>query len=196
MDESHGLFATIREHATLVAVATAYLIAFVVYGLATGARLTVAYAVIVVSSGVVVTMVHSRVRLSDGVLWCLCAWGLLHMAGGLIEFSDAVLYNVSWGIPVVRYDRLVHAFGFRTTTVICWQVLRNSVGVRRVTNAVAVIAWLGGLGAGAFNEMVEFAMSRVADTNVGGFVNTGWDLIANTVGCTLAAAWLRLRRSD
>jgi hypothetical protein len=120
---------------------------------------------------------------------------VLHMAGGLIQFPDAVLYNVGWGVPVLRYDRLVHAFGFGTTTVACWQTLRNRVGVARVTTAVAVLVWLGGMGVGALNEVVEFVMSQVAETNVGGFVNTGYDLIFNTLGCTAAAVWLRLRRS-
>jgi hypothetical protein len=31
-------------------------------------------------------------------------------------------------------------------------------------------------------------------SNVGGYANTGFDLIANTIGCTLVAAWLRLYR--
>ena len=118
------------------------------------------------------------------------------MAGGLIAFADgAVLYNVSWGVPVVRYDRLVHAFGFGTTCVVCRQILSNRLGLRTVTTAVAVIAWLGGMGFGAFNEAVEFVISQVAETNVGGYVNTGWDLIANTVGCTITAVWLRVRSS-
>jgi hypothetical protein len=51
---------------------------------------------------------------------------------------------------------------------------------------------MGGVGFGAINEMVEFLATRVVpDTNVGGFENTGWDLVANTVGAALAALWVR-----
>ena len=51
---------------------------------------------------------------------------------------------------------------------------------------------MGGLGFGALNEMVEFLITRVVpDTNIGEFENTGWDLVANTVGAALAAAWVR-----
>ena len=42
------------------------------------------------------------------------------------------------------------------------------------------------------NEMVEFLITRVVpDTNIGEFENTGWDLVANTVGAALAALWVR-----
>jgi hypothetical protein len=46
------------------------------------------------------------------------------------------------------------------------------------------------MGFGAANEVVEFLATRVLpETNVGGYENTGWDLVANTVG-SLAAAVL------
>jgi hypothetical protein len=31
------------------------------------------------------------------------------------------------------------------------------------------------------------------ETNVGGYMNTGWDLVANLVGASAAAVWLGLR---
>jgi hypothetical protein len=196
MTDARSLDASIKKHAGLIAFAITYLIGFSTYGIVTGARLTIAYAILVVAAAIVVAFADTRVRFSRGVLWCLAVWGVLHMAGGLIEFRNgAVLYNVSWGIPVVRYDRLVHAFGFGTTVALCWQVLRNRLHVRTVTTAVAILAWLGGMGFGAFNETIEFVISRLTETNVGGYANTGWDLIANTAGCTVVAVWLRVARS-
>ena len=51
-----------------------------------------------------------------------------------------------------------------------------------------------GLGFGALNEVVEFFVTLlVPESNVGGYVNTGWDLVANLVGATIAIAlifWL------
>lgn len=196
MPERPTVVATAGEHRGILAFAAAYLIGLATYGLIAGSRLTIAYAVTVVGLALVVASLQGGLRLSRGILWALAIWGFLHMAGGLIEFTDAVLYNIDWGIPVVRFDRLVHAFGFGTTTALCWQVLRNRAGVRSVTTAVAVMCWLGGMGFGALNEMVEFILSQLIDTNVGGFVNTGYDLIFNTIGCTCVAVWLRLRRAS
>jgi hypothetical protein len=194
MVETRSLEASIRQHTALIAFVAVYLAGFGVYGLNSRARLTTAYAVIVAAAAVVVARADTRVRFSAPVLWCLGLWGAMHMAGGLIEFADgAVLYNVSWGVPVIRYDRVDHAFGFGTTCVVCWEIMRNRLGIRTVTTAVAVVIWLGGMGFGALNETVEFVTSRLTETNVGGYVNTGWDLIANTFGCTLASAWLRVR---
>jgi hypothetical protein len=47
------------------------------------------------------------------------------------------------------------------------------------------------MGVGAINEVVEFLSTLVlAETHVGGFANTGWDLVFNMFGATVAAAWL------
>jgi hypothetical protein len=44
------------------------------------------------------------------------------------------------------------------------------------------------MGFGALNEVVEFAATlTLEETNVGGYWNTGWDLVANLVGCMAAA---------
>jgi hypothetical protein len=51
----------------------------------------------------------------------------------------------------------------------------------------------GGMGFGALNEIVEFvAVLSVPSTNVGGYINTGWDLVSNLVGCVLAAVAIRV----
>jgi hypothetical protein len=47
--------------------------------------------------------------------------------------------------------------------------------------------------------LVEFAATLlVPETNVGGYLNTGWDLAANLFGTTVAATliWLHARASD
>ena len=54
--------------------------------------------------------------------------------------------------------------------------------------AVAIAAFFIGLGVGAINEMIEFLITLLpGDSNVGGFSNTGWDLVANTAGAATAA---------
>jgi len=52
---------------------------------------------------------------------------------------------------------------------------------------------LAALGCGALNEVVEFiATLTIPETNVGGYINTGWDLVANTIGAVIAAVMIRL----
>ena len=56
-----------------------------------------------------------------------------------------------------------------------------------------------GMGFGAANEVVEFAAKlMIPDTNVGGYENTGWDLVSNMAGAIAGSAliWLRHRGRD
>ena len=140
------------------------------------------------------------VELTAGVLWALSLWGFAHMAGGLIvvplgwpvNADSRVLYAL-WLVPdVLKYDHVVHAYGFGTTTWVCWQGLRAALRRRGVTAAptlgLMVLSAAAGLGFGALNEVVEFAATLlVPETNVGGYLNTGWDLVANSIGVTVAA---------
>jgi hypothetical protein len=111
-----------------------------------------------------------------------------------------VLYSW-WLIPErLKYDNVIHAYGFGVTTWVCWQGLRAAIA-RRGGNAtptfgLLVLAATAGLGFGALNEVVEFAATLlVPETNVGGYVNTGWDMVSNLVGATTAAAaiWMAER---
>jgi hypothetical protein len=147
----------------------------------------------------VVWAVHRSVGLSSGALWGLSVWGLAHMAGGLwvvpagwpVNAESGVLYTL-WLIPGrLKYDHLVHAYGFGMTTWVCWQGLRSAIrrrgGVAAPGFGLMVVSAAGGLGFGALNEVVEFvATLLVPETNVGGYRNTGWDLVANLVGATIA----------
>lgn len=144
--------------------------------------------------------VDRSIRISAGALWCLSCWGLAHMAGGLlvvpagwpVSAESRVLYTL-WLIPErIKYDQLVHAFGFGVTTWVCWQGLRSAIrrrgGEAVPTAGLLTLAVAAGLGFGALNEVVEFvATLLVPETNVGGYANTGWDLVANTVGAAVAA---------
>jgi hypothetical protein len=55
---------------------------------------------------------------------------------------------------------------------------------------LGLLVALMGMGVGALNEVVEFMASHAFAANVGGYQNTGWDLVANLVGCSIAAAGL------
>jgi hypothetical protein len=180
----------LRAHPGLVAIVGVYYFGFLSLGLATGNTQVPYYAAFMAVLLALVAFWDSRRHFSNLVLWGLALWGALHMAGGMIPVSgDRVLYNL-WLLPFVRFDHVVHAVGFGFAGLAFWE----SVGptVDRTVTSGAAIAMMGGLGFGALNEMVEFLITRVVpDTNIGEFENTGWDLVANTVGAGLAALWLR-----
>ncbi|MFY7874520.1 MAG: hypothetical protein ACOVQM_03685, partial [Pirellula sp.] len=51
----------------------------------------------------------------------------------------------------------------------------------------------GGMGFGALNEVIEFiAVLTIPNTNVGGYENTGWDLVFNLIGCLTASIMIRM----
>jgi hypothetical protein len=180
----------LRTHPVLVAAVGVYYFAFLAVGLGTNNTQVPYYAAFMAVLLGFVAYWDGRSRFSNQVLWGLAVWGALHMAGGMIPVSgDRVLYNL-WLLPFVRFDHLVHAIGFGFAGIAFWESVRP--GVDRTIVSGAAITMMGGLGFGALNEMVEFLITRVVpDTNIGEFENTGWDLVANTVGAGLAAIWVR-----
>lgn len=183
-----------------------YLAIALVAGLQSGNREFLFYIGVMLVLIAVVWAVNRSVELSTGALWALSLWGLAHMAGGLLTVPEGwpvnaesrVLYSL-WLIPDrLKYDHIVHAYGFGVTTWVCWQGLKSAV-TRRSGRApfpafgLLTLAAAAGLGFGALNEVVEFvATLTMAETNVGGYVNTGWDLVANAVGATTAVVLIRL----
>jgi hypothetical protein len=52
------------------------------------------------------------------------------------------------------------------------------------------------MGFGGLNEVIEFFLT-LPETNIGGYMNTGWDLVSNLVGVTLACGLIvRCHRSS
>lgn len=121
--------------------------------------------------------------------------------------------RVVWGI---KYDHVTHAYGFGVTCWACWEGARCAIRaqveargravlpaeagspVRRPggspgdrvqpTFGLVVLCVVGALGFGALNEVVEFVATMLGPTNVGGYENTGWDLVSNTIGAVVAGA--------
>jgi hypothetical protein len=163
----------------------------------------VVYIAVVVLAALVVYALHQRVGFTKGVLWCLAVWGLFHMIGGLGHVPDGwpisgdkrVFYSW-WIIPgYVKYDMLVHGFGFGIATWATWQGIGTLLARRLPTVGALAVCVLAGMGLGALNEIVEFITSLlVPETNVGGYVNTGWDLISNFTGSLVAAVLIGMKR--
>jgi len=153
----------------------------------------------VIMAGVVIA-VDRAVRFSALVIAGLLAWAILHLAGGNVPVGDTgVLYNFRPAPWLPKYDQAVHAFGFAVATLLSWECLRHGISKRmstapRPTFGLAAACVLMGMGLGALNEVVEFvAVLTIPDTNVGGYTNTGWDLVSNLTGAIVAGVWIRLR---
>ncbi len=154
------------------------------------------YIIVMLVLALLVASLHRRVNLSKGALWCLSIWGLLHMMGGLVPVPDDwlvsgdkhVLYSW-WIIPnYFKYDQFVHSYGFGIATWVSWQTLHALLPKSLPTAGVLTLCLLAGMGLGALNEIIEFvATLLIPNTNVGGYTNTGWDLIANMIGAIVAA---------
>ena len=220
----------LHRHPWLSTFSLAYLMAALV-GLAISRNLEFAFyflSLLVIIA--VVLALHAKVRFSDGVLWALSIWGAAHLAGGLVPLptgwqydgDQAVLYSW-WLIPgMLKYDHVVHAFGFGTTAVAAVQALRGagrsgraagrsiggpgrsiggpgrSIGEPggriKPTSGEMAAAILIGCGLGSVNEVLEFVATRISpETNVGGYVNTALDLVANLAGTVLAMGLSRVR---
>jgi uncharacterized membrane protein YjdF len=102
-----------------------YLLAAIIGSIASGNSELILYIVIMLVLGSVIWFADRRVRFSQPVLWGLSVWGVVHMAGGLIAVPESwpingehrVLYSL-WLIPdLLKYDHVVHAFGFGVTTL-------------------------------------------------------------------------------
>ena len=185
---------SIRRHRAIAIVYAGYVAGWTLYGLAADRPATTAYLITMVLVFVVVSELDARIRFSDPVLWIFCAWGFAHMAGGLVPVGEGVLYNASLGSTVIRYDRVVHAIGFGTAAIACWQGLCETLDARpEVGVGLAALVALMGMGVGAVNEVIEFFASQTFAANVGGYRNTGWDLVANLAGCVAAGASLAIR---
>ena len=198
----------VREKGTLVPFVLLYMVGLGAMAGWEGNTEFVMYTVVMVVLIVLVLWADRRVRFSKPVLWGLAVWGLLHMAGGTIKVGTAedgtrlVLYGLRVAEWMPRYDQVVHAFGFCMATLASWEALCAGVrpiGRLRATPGLAFGAMLMGMGLGALNEVVEFtAVLLLPHTNVGGYINTGWDLVSNMAGAGIAAVvlWARDLKSE
>lgn len=184
--------AVVRDHPRLAAFWIVYLVGFLVYGIAVDSAVAVPYVVLIFGLTVAVCRVDKRLDLGTGVLWGLAIWGCGHLAGGVIPLDgDRTLYNAILGVELIHFDRVVHAFGFGFATLACGKVMLNWLPEARLGLGPAVMIVFAGLGIGAINEIVEFfATFLLEDTNIGGYDNTGWDLVFDLLGGIAATAWL------
>jgi hypothetical protein len=211
MTEAAPPVTRLKQLAPVLAFTVVYLLAAVVGSVASGNSEFVLYIVIMLVLGSVVWFADRRVGFSSPVLWGLSGWGLVHMAGGLITVPQTwpingehrVLYSL-WLIPdLLKYDHVVHAYGFGVTTLMCWEGLSailtaqwGNIGrsVPVPTLGMLTLCGAASMGFGGLNEVIEFFLTlTLPETNVGGYFNTGWDLVSNLVGVSGACVLIARR---
>lgn len=172
-----------------------YSLAAAIYSLSIGNTEFIFYVVVMIVLGLLVCAVHWRVGFTTALVWALAVWGLAHMAGGLVHVGpkNDVLYNLwlfgSSNGRGLKFDQLVHAYGFGVATWACWEALRVKLARTRPDIPTLIACILAGEGLGAINEIIEFTATQIMPkTNVGDYANNAWDLVFNLAGCIIAAA--------
>jgi hypothetical protein len=141
---------------------------------------------------IILTLEHTH--FDHLILWGFSIWGLLHLLGGGLVIKDNVLYGLillplfemqnEW---VLKYDQVVHFYGFGVATLACAVLLSSKLRVQKLTTQLKFLIVCMGMGLGALNEVIEFlAVIFIPETNVGGYVNTSLDLISNALGSCCA----------
>ena len=184
----------------VLAFTLAYSTAFSALILMRGNREFVIYVVTMLVLVGLVALTRKSAAYPVPMLWALSIWGLAHMAGGNLHVGGDVLYNLvlvpisgSGEMTILKYDQLVHAWGFGVTAWLLRHVLvRHHPSTARGLAGYALPA-LAAMGLGATNEIIEFiAVLSVPYTNVGGYLNTALDLVFNALGALLAMLACRI----
>lgn len=178
----------------------AYVLGFTVWFLSIGNFEFIVYIATMAALIALVGLSLRKAEYPGPMLWALSLWGLMHMAGGGVPVAGSVLYNLHL-VPLVeteqyfilKYDQLVHAYGFGVTAWLMHHLMTRHFPETRGTSTAYVYPALGAMGLGAVNEMIEFsAVLMVPDTNVGGYYNTALDLCFNAAGAVLGMVLVRL----
>ncbi|OHA57684.1 MAG: hypothetical protein A2114_01980 [Candidatus Vogelbacteria bacterium GWA1_51_14] len=187
-----------QEKLTLIGFATAYIVGFSAYYLFIKNFEFLWYVAVLVFFFILILATLKRSGFDRPILWGLAIWGFLHMAGGGVRVGDGVLYALelipiagSGDAYVLKFDQVVHAFGFAVATLVVFHLLRPYLGGKVNWKIVYPIIALGGMGLGVINEIVEFiAVVVFPETGVGGYYNTALDLVFNTIGAVLATVFI------
>ena len=187
-----------QEKLALIGFATAYIVGFSAYYLFIKNFEFLWYVAVLVFFFILILATLKRSGFDRPILWGLAIWGFLHMAGGGVRVGDGVLYALelipiagSGDAYVLKFDQVVHAFGFAVATLVVFHLLRPYLGGKVNWKIVYPIIALGGMGLGVINEIVEFiAVVVFPETGVGGYYNTALDLVFNTIGAVLATVFI------
>ena len=149
----------------------------------------VGYVGVMIIAVIFIAYLNSKYNFSLESLIGMSIWGILHMSGGYFIIGDKVLYG-HYIFPFLRFDQFVHAWGFGFSTLLAYYVMRNSFNPNNKIK-LSIFLVLIGMGLGAINEIIEFiAVIVLPQTGVGGYENTMWDIVFNTLGAIITASYI------
>lgn len=155
----------------------------------------ISYVGVIVFFGLVVLATNKKVNYPNYLLWGLTLWGFMHMSGGGVIVNGSILYKLIL-IPITetifKYDQLVHIIGFGVSTLLMYHLIKPLLKPKHKWVSLSIVVVMAGLGVGALNEIIEFTLTvLVPETNVGGYLNTSLDLVADLIGALLALIIIR-----
>jgi hypothetical protein len=184
----------LRKGEWLLVIFTAlYIIGFAWYYLSIQDYEFMWYVFVLVMFALLVASTLRKSNFDYVALWGLSLWGLFHMVGGGVPAGDGVVYGLEiirlfevGDTYVLKMDQLIHIFGFGVATLVGYQLLRPRA--KKMSRGLLYgLLFFIGMGGGAINELVEFAaVVYFPETGVGGYFNTGLDIVANGVGVLIA----------
>ena len=181
---------------TLAIINIANMLGFGVYYMSKLNYEFIIYLSVVLVAFIAVAATYKKVRYPIDILIGLTVWAIMHMAGGAVYIGEYRLYELilipmSETQPIFRFDQFVHIWGFGTTTLLCYHLLKPSLNINAGGFALWMIVAMAGLGIGAVNEILEYFVTlAVPESGVGDYVNTSLDLIADIIGAILAVIYL------
>ena len=180
----------------------AYILAFSIYYLSVKNYEFIWYIFVLVFFALVIGGTLRKTNFDYVILWGLSICGLLHMSGGGIVINGNVLYaleifkffNVG-DTYILKFDQIVHAFGFGVTTLVFWHLLKGNLNKNYSRGLMYIIVFAAATGAGALNEIVEFlAAVFIPSTGVGGYYNNSLDLVFNAIGSLIALTYIHISK--
>jgi len=171
----------------------AYTAIFSIYAFFTKNFEFVYYTIIMILLILYIYKKQNSLWLSNNIVIGLAIFGLLHIFGGGFYLNGTRVYDLNLFLGI-NYDNLVHGVGIFVITFVSYNLLRPHVDKHIIKNRVSlvILLLLLSMGIGAINELVEFGAVLFfdAETRVGDFYNTGYDLVSNLVGAIVAIAFI------
>jgi len=126
----------------------------------------------------------------------------MHVIGGGVIVRGEVVYKlqlipiwVTENFYILKYDQFVHAYLYFVMVFVIWHLIKGNFNSDANYWIIYPFLVLISIGIGALNEVAEFiAVLTFPETGVGGYYNTVWDIVFNSIGAVLGVIVLHFRR--
>ena len=178
-----------------------YVLSFAVYYIVNNNYEFMMHVSILVIAIILISILHYKFKFSTGVLIGISIWGLLHMLGGSLKIGGTRLYsimllNIVPSQSILKFDQFLHAYCYIIVTLMAFFLLKPNLNKKMHWFTISVLLIFVGMGMGALNEIIEFAaVLSMVETGIGGYENTLWDMVFNTIGAVFAVIYINFRKN-